>query len=111
MNMTPDPLAEKYLELIRKTKEFLQTKKTLEDALGVLSLVRKAGEGSKVTLPEKVKILIENSGGPESAEKLSKDHISTLHIRVDELASEIRKLSSDIEASYPVNETAGAGAK
>ncbi len=77
-------------------------KKTLEDALAVHALIRKSEieVDQKNLLPDRVRNLIENSGGPEKAERLSLDHITSLKEKIAELSVEIKKLSDEIETNF-----------
>lgn len=101
--MDQDTVKAKSLELIHLTKEFLQLKKTYEDSLSVLILVRKAkmlGDTKLDTLPEKVLAFVKTAGNLDDAEKMTTARMSLLRDKMQELSPEIKKLSDQLEPYF-----------
>ncbi len=93
----------KSLELIHITKEFLQLKKTYEDSLGVLILIKKAkmlGRNRLEALPKKVFEFVHNATNLDEAEKLTVARMSDLKQRMDSLSREIKKLSEELQPYF-----------
>ncbi len=102
--MENESLNAKSMELIRKTKEFLQLNKTFDDLQSILVLISQAkpnqvsAESWKiVALPDKVRELIKSAGNLDKAENLTLNRMRELKERLGELSKEIRKLSDQLE--------------
>jgi hypothetical protein len=102
--MDKNSVNEKSLELIRKTKEFLQLKKTYDDIQGVFLLIKQAKDdqkekGSQVTelLPERVLALVRTAGNLDEAESLALGRMKDLKDRMADISIQIRKISEQLE--------------
>jgi hypothetical protein len=102
--MDKNSLNEKSLELIRKTKEFLQLKKTYDDIQSVFLLIKQAKDereiGDEVTLdllPERVLALVRTAGDLDRAENLALTRMNDLKERMADLSLQIRKISGELE--------------
>ena len=96
-------LRTKSLELIHKTKEFLLLKKEYEESLWALGSIKKwrlVGESELGLLPGKVQLLVKTTGSLEEAEKAATVRMAELHVKMEELAPEIRKLSDQIDPYF-----------
>src|SRR5579862_4329203 len=101
--MDKNSVNEKSLELIRKTKEFLQLKKTYDDIQGVFLLIKQAKDdqkekGSQVTelLPERVLALVRTAGNLDEAESLALGRMKDLKDRMADISIQIRKISEQL---------------
>jgi predicted nucleic acid-binding Zn-ribbon protein len=95
---------EKSLELIRKTKEFLQLKKNYDDIQSVFLVIKQAkdetgdGGGRNIEqLPERVLALVRTAGNLDQAEDLALAKMKELKERMSNLSVQIRKISEQLE--------------
>jgi hypothetical protein len=102
--MDRNSLNEKSLELIRKTKEFLQLKKTYDDIQSIYLLIKQAKDESdspgKVNmdlLPERVVALIRVAGDIDLAENFALGKMKELKDKMASLSVQIRAISEEIE--------------
>jgi hypothetical protein len=101
--MDRNSLNEKSLELIRKTKEFLQVKKTYDDIQSVFLLIKQAKDESDnpekrlELLPERVLALVRTAGNLDQAENLALNRMKDLKDRMAELSLQIKKISEQLE--------------
>ncbi len=101
--MDRNSLNEKSLELIRKTKEFLQVKKTYDDIQSVFLLIKQAKDESDnperrlELLPERVLALVRTTGNLDQAETLALNRMKDLKDRMAELSLQIKKISEQLE--------------
>ncbi|MHB8566471.1 MAG: hypothetical protein ACYC7D_09930 [Nitrososphaerales archaeon] len=105
-----DELKEKYLQLIKTTKEFLVVKKEEEDAISIVSLIRNTrisesiGQSLDILLmkmPVNIQEFVQSSGSLEEAEKRALQHINDLRGKMNGLSVEIKKLSVQLEPKIP----------
>lgn len=101
--MDRNSLNEKSLELIRKTKEFLQLKKNYDDIQSVFLLIKQAkdegesGDRVSTELPERILALVRTAGNLGQAENLALARMKDLRKRMADLSLEIKKISGEIE--------------
>lgn len=85
------------------TKEFLQLKKTYEDSLAFLIVVKKAkirGDQTFEALPEKFHTFVENVKDLDEAERVTLTKMSDLRNRMAILSPQIRKLSDQLQPYF-----------
>jgi len=98
-----DIFKSKSLELIHLTKEFLKSKKTYEDSLGLLIAIKKArmlGKSTLDFLPQKLLPLAPGAKNLDDAERIAAVRMEELKQKMAELGSEIKKLSSQLEPFF-----------
>ena len=107
-------LQERYLELIRLTKEYLVLKKEEENTISMVSLIKNARiyesigrdiEIIMMKMPLNVQQFVQTSGNLEGAEKKSLEKLDELRSKMSDISDEIKKLTAQLEQRTPTSKS------
>lgn len=110
----PKGLQERYIELIRLTKEYLVLKKEEENTISMVSLIKNARiyesigrdiEIIMMKMPLNVQQFVQTNGNLEAAEKKSLERLEELRSKMNDISDEIKRLTSQLEQRAPTSKS------
>jgi hypothetical protein len=107
-------LQERYLELIKLTKEYLVLKKEEESTISMVSLIKNARiyesigrdiEIIMMKMPLSVQQFVQTNGNLEEAEKKSLEKLDELRSKMIDISDEIKRLTAQLEQRTPTSKS------